>query len=123
MMIKDAIRLNSHLMEIHQTMLDSIAIFLLVVGLAMDSISVAVAVGLKLGDRLLQASRLSMAFGSSHIAMPMIGWWLGISIIDLISAHDHWVAISHLRRPSQAGGSVGVWGGGLGSSAPSSLSV
>ncbi len=92
MMIKDAIRLNSHLIEIHQTMLDPIAVFLLAVGLAMDSISVAIAVGLKLGDRLLQASRLSMAFGLSHIAMPMLGWWLGLSIIDLISAYDHWVA-------------------------------
>ncbi len=73
-------------------MLDPIAVFLLAVGLAMDSISVAIAVGLKLSDRLPQASRLSMAFGLSHTAMPMLGWWLGLSIIDLISAYDHWVA-------------------------------
>ena len=73
-------------------MLDPTAVFLLAVGLAMDSISVAIAVGLKLGDRLLQAFRLSMAFGLSHIAMPMLGWWLGLSIIDFISAYDHWVA-------------------------------
>jgi len=73
-------------------MLDPIAVLLLAVGLAMDSVSVAVAVGLRVGDRLLQASRLSLSFGLSHIAMPMLGWWLGLSIIDLISAYDHWVA-------------------------------
>jgi putative Mn2+ efflux pump MntP len=72
-------------------MLDLWAILLLAVGLAMDFVSVAV--GLELGGgRILQASRLSMAFGFFHVAMPLLGWWLGLSIINTISEYDHWVA-------------------------------
>lgn len=74
-------------------MLEPGAILLLAVGLAMDSVSVALALGLELRrERMLHASKLSMSFGAFHIAMPLLGWLLGLSIMDLISMYDHWVA-------------------------------
>jgi putative Mn2+ efflux pump MntP len=40
----------------------------------------------------LQVLRLSLAFGMAQAVMPVLGWLAGRTVVDLISAYDHWVA-------------------------------
>jgi putative Mn2+ efflux pump MntP len=66
-------------------------------GLAMDAFAVSIAVGLSLqrvGAR--QTFRLAWHFGLFQALMPVLGWIAGLTVADLISAVDHWVAFGLL---------------------------
>jgi len=66
---------------------------LIAVGLAMDVFSVATVTGfIQKRVSLSQASKLSLSFGSFHIVMPILGWYLGATIVRFVAAYDHWVA-------------------------------
>ncbi|MFH0846909.1 MAG: manganese efflux pump MntP family protein [Chloroflexota bacterium] len=39
-----------------------------------------------------EAGRVSLAFGFFQFLMPVLGWLAGRTIVDIISAYDHWVA-------------------------------
>ena len=72
---------------------DLVSLLLLSVGLAMDAFSVATVTGFGLGRiKISDATRMSISFGAAHVVMPVLGWFLGSTIVDLVSSYDHWVA-------------------------------
>lgn len=77
--------------------MDLYSLMLLSIGLAMDAFSVALVTGFGLGNvKLSQASRISFTFGVAHIIMPTLGWFLGATVVDMVSKFDHWIAFALL---------------------------
>lgn len=76
-----------------QGTIDLFSLLLLAVGLAMDAFSVSTVIGFSTGsNENMLAFKLALTFGVFHICMPVIGWLLGFTIIDLVSGYDHWIA-------------------------------
>lgn len=72
---------------------DLFTLVMLSVGLAMDAFSVATVTGFSLGRvRLQDAAKMSISFGVAHVIMPTLGWYLGATVVNLISGFDHWLA-------------------------------
>ena len=70
-----------------------ITILLIALGLAMDSFSVAIANGLATKTfKIAKALKISAFFGFFQAVMPIIGWYAGVHVLDLISDFDHWIA-------------------------------
>jgi len=66
---------------------------LIAVALAMDSFSVSIANGLATKKiKTTNAIKIAIFFGFFQAIMPIIGWYAGTYILDLISQFDHWVA-------------------------------
>jgi len=63
------------------------------VGLAMDAFAVSIAAGLTI-QRLTHRHvfRVAFHFGLFQFMMPVLGWYLGLTVADYITAFDHWVA-------------------------------
>ena len=73
--------------------LDIYSLILLSIGLAMDAFSVSIVAGFGLGKLKPQDSlKISSSFGAAHIVMPIIGWYLGSTVLILIQRWDHWIA-------------------------------
>jgi putative Mn2+ efflux pump MntP len=73
--------------------MDLYSILLIAVGLSMDVFSVATVTGFILKKvSLRQASTMAFSFGSFHILMPIIGWYVGSTIVNLVADYDHWLA-------------------------------
>jgi putative Mn2+ efflux pump MntP len=67
------------------------------VALAMDAFAVSIAAGICLGKiHWRQNFRLAWHFGLFQAMMPVIGWGAGLTVRDLISRYDHWVAFGLL---------------------------
>ena len=67
------------------------------VALAMDAFAVAIAVGISLKRvSARQTFRLSWHFGLFQALMPLIGWWLGSAIRNIVESYDHWIAFTLL---------------------------
>ena len=64
--------------------------------LAMDAFAVAVASGVRLRCTMGETLRMALAFGGFQFAMPVVGWFLGLTVRDYIEAFDHWVAFGLL---------------------------
>jgi len=61
--------------------------------LAMDSFSVAISNGMANKTfKTTKALKISVFFGFFQAIMPIIGWYAGAHILDLISSFDHWLA-------------------------------
>ena len=75
-----------------------IIIVLIALGLAMDSFSVSITRGLTNPKTRMsiEALKVGLFFGFFQAIMPIIGWLVGLSIIDLISGFDHWIAFGLL---------------------------
>lgn len=74
-----------------------LTVIFIALGLSMDAFAVSVASGL--GARTLRIRhilRLAVFFGLFQAVMPVLGWSLGVSLRDLISGVDHWVAFGLL---------------------------
>jgi len=72
-------------------------IVLIAVGLAMDAVAVSLSSGIKLGDVKIQhALKIAFFFGLFQAAMPVFGWFAGITIVRYIELIDHWVAFGLL---------------------------
>jgi len=70
---------------------------LIALSLAMDAFSVSVTHGL--GNKYFKptnALKLGISFGLFQAIMPVFGWLAGVSIMDLISGFDHWIALGLL---------------------------
>ncbi len=68
-------------------------IFAVAIALAMDAFAVSIAIGVSLKNVSgRQTFRLAWHFGLFQALMPILGWALGLSFQDCISAFDHWVA-------------------------------
>jgi putative Mn2+ efflux pump MntP len=81
------------------TLLNIVAI---AIALAMDVFAVALAAGMrlrKIGFR--QNFRLAWHFGLFQAGMPILGWSLGLTVSNLISSFDHWVAFGLLLFVAQ----------------------
>ena len=71
-----------------------VEILIISLGLAMDAFAVSVCSGTKKSIRGLRpAFRLSFHFGLFQFIMPVIGWFLGVRILEYIVAYDHWIAM------------------------------
>lgn len=77
--------------------MDAITLLGLALALAMDAFAVALGTGTVLarltGRHLF---RLSFHFGLFQALMPVIGWLAGQTIIQWVSAWDHWIAFGLL---------------------------
>ena len=71
---------------------------LIAIGLAMDSFSVSITRGFTIAKNRMsiEALKTGFFFGLFQAIMPIIGWIVGLSIIDLISGFDHWIAFGLL---------------------------
>jgi putative Mn2+ efflux pump MntP len=74
-----------------------ITIVLVAFALAMDSFSVSITNGLanntfEVGDAL----KIGMFFGGFQALMPVVGWFAGFHVLNLISGFDHWIAFGLL---------------------------
>lgn len=66
---------------------------LLAAALSMDAFAVAVSMGCCLRTpRLGHALRPACAFGFFQFFMPVLGWYLGLSVRSFIESWDHWAA-------------------------------
>lgn len=73
------------------------AVILVSVALAMDAFAVAVVTGIRLKcPDVAQVGRMAGVFGFFQFVMPVIGWFLGISVHKHIEAYDHWLAFGLL---------------------------
>jgi len=73
--------------------MDVYSLILLSIGLAMDAFSVAIASCFGLGKmKLADSLKVSSSFGVAHIIMPVLGWFLGSTVVTFIQRWDHWLA-------------------------------
>ena len=77
--------------------MDAITLIGLALALAMDAFAVALGTGAVL-SRLTgrHLFRLGFHFGLFQALMPVIGWLVGQTIIQWVSAWDHWIAFGLL---------------------------
>jgi manganese efflux pump family protein len=93
----------------------------LAVGLAMDAFAASLGKGAGAGRvGLRDATLVGLCFGGFQFAMPLAGWWLGVTLAGFISAIDHWIAFGlllfigiNMIRPDKGDGAKGR-GNGLG---------
>jgi len=77
--------------------MDIITIVLIAFGLAMDASAVSITSGITIKHlRFNNALKIAAFFGSFQAFMPLIGWLAGLSLRDLISGVDHWMAFGLL---------------------------
>jgi manganese efflux pump family protein len=77
--------------------MDLITIILIAVGLAMDAFAVSIAKGITVThSRRKTALILASFFGGFQMLMPVIGWFAGLSLKDIIMGVDHWIAFGLL---------------------------
>ena len=75
-----------------------ITIILIAIALAMDSFSASITRGFAINNPcpIIEALKTGFFFGLFQAAMPLIGWFAGVSITDFISGFDHWIAFGLL---------------------------
>jgi putative Mn2+ efflux pump MntP len=73
------------------------SILLVALGLSADCFAVALggSIAMKNHSRL-QVLRAAIAFGLFQALMPVLGWLIGQTVVDLIADYDHWVAFGLL---------------------------
>jgi putative Mn2+ efflux pump MntP len=73
------------------------SILLIALGLSADCFAVALggSIAMKSHSRL-QVLRAAIAFGLFQALMPVLGWLVGQTVVDLIADYDHWVAFGLL---------------------------
>ena len=68
-------------------------LLILAVALAMDSVAVSIAIGSKYKDLLVSKALFTAAvFGFFQGAMPIAGYFIGISFTEYVQSFDHWIA-------------------------------
>ena len=74
-----------------------VTFFLIGVGLCFDTFAVSVSFGiLKREILFLQAAKVAFILALFQALMPAIGWLIGMSVKNLISSVDHWIAFGLL---------------------------
>ncbi len=72
-------------------------IILIAIGLAMDCFAVSIAIGcVSCKVNISKILKISFFFGLFQAIMPIIGYFLGYSFKNYISAFDHWLAFGIL---------------------------
>ncbi|MDP2849493.1 MAG: manganese efflux pump MntP family protein [Sulfuricurvum sp.] len=68
-------------------------LLILAIALAMDSVAVSIAIGSKYKDLLISKALFAAAvFGFFQGAMPIAGYFIGISFAEYVQSFDHWIA-------------------------------
>lgn len=68
-------------------------LLILAVALAMDSVAVSIAIGSKYKELLVSKALFAAAvFGFFQGAMPVAGYFIGITFAEYVQAFDHWIA-------------------------------
>ncbi|MFC1676260.1 manganese efflux pump MntP family protein [Planctomycetota bacterium] len=69
-----------------------VTIIVIAVGLAMDAFAVSIAAGAtyKKGGAG-HAFRMAFAFGGFQAIMPVVGWFGGLTLKEMIGDYDHWI--------------------------------
>jgi len=76
---------------------DLLSILLIAVGLSADCFAVAFSASISHHNyRLRQVLRAGASFGLFQAAMPLFGWLVGKTVVDYVSAYDHWIAFGLL---------------------------
>ena len=72
--------------------------FLLIgIGLSFDSFAVSVSVGLLKPDiRFTKACRVAFSLAFFQAMFPLLGWYIGSAIEEIIESVDHWIAFGLL---------------------------
>lgn len=74
--------------------MNNITIFLIALGLAMDSFTVSTVKGLTIKQsKMLNAFKLAVFLGIFQSSMTLIGWSTGSNVKQFISDIDHWIAL------------------------------
>lgn len=74
-------------------MLNYTYIFFISFALGLDAFAVSMAGGAYFGRATgRQQFRLAFHFGLFQLLMPIIGWLLGITIVNFVKDFDHWIA-------------------------------
>ena len=77
--------------------MDILSLIALAVALAMDAFAVALAAGAILAPLTFRPCfRLAFHFGLFQAMMPVIGWWVGLSVQSFVAAWSHWIAFALL---------------------------
>lgn len=72
-------------------------ITLIAISLALDCLAITISIGSSIRqNRLNNAFKIALSFGGFQAIMPLIGWFGGQRLVDLISGFDHWVAFGIL---------------------------
>jgi len=70
-----------------------ITVFMIAIGLAMDSLAVSISGGIVMRPFCMrQSMRLALTMGIFQGGMTLLGWLLGIRFSSYITAFDHWIA-------------------------------
>ncbi len=74
-----------------------LSIIFIALSLSADCFAVALSGSAAMGKvSKFQVVRTALAFGLAQFIMPVIGWLAGRTIVQIISAYDHWVAFGLL---------------------------
>jgi len=77
--------------------MDFVTVVLIALGLAMDAFAVSIAKGVSIErNRRRSALLLASLFGGFQGLMPVVGWFAGVGLKDMIMEVDHWVAFGLL---------------------------
>ncbi len=77
--------------------MDFLTVILIAVGLAMDAFAVSIAKGISVErNRRESAILLASLFGGFQGMMPVVGWFAGLGLRDIIMEVDHWIAFGLL---------------------------
>ncbi len=73
--------------------MDFASVVLIAIGLAMDAFAVSICKGLAMQKPTVRSMVVvGLWFGVFQAVMPLIGYFLGTAVYDLIESVDHWVA-------------------------------
>jgi putative Mn2+ efflux pump MntP len=76
---------------------DLLSILLIAVSLSLDCFAVAVAGSISMPNvTRQQVLRVSFSFGFFQLAMLVVGWLLGQTLVDIVESFAHWVAFGLL---------------------------
>ncbi len=65
--------------------------------LAMDAFAVSIAGGVVIKERKLRhAARIALFFGGFQAVMPVVGWFAGVGLRELLAGCTHWAAFGIL---------------------------
>ena len=76
--------------------MEFLTIFLIALGLAADCFVVSLGAGICKVYSRYQIARVALSFGAFQSIMPVIGWLIGQTIINLVAGYDHWIALGLL---------------------------
>lgn len=77
--------------------MEFLSVLLVALGLSADCFAVSLSASIaNRNHRLPEILRVAGSFGFFQALMPVVGWLLGRTVVDLIAAFDHWVAFGLL---------------------------